>query len=255
LRPADWHSANHSIAKPKRRFLDFRLKSSALSAALSQAEFQALPLVQALAERGIALPPVATKAANAGLDLLAFARMRTAVYLFFSLLLLALVLMLLVRHSYYFDAPPFTPWLLVAGAVSACVLAWLWGESPNEEGGQAPPAGRAPVAGFRATQCLVSGLVGVAAGLCAPSVPLVYGDLVQAPQNAVFVVQQQPFQLVAANPAQGLPTIQLEVATEYWQSLAKDSTVTLPIRQGPYGLWWQFDVTAVREKWIAYYDR
>lgn len=252
LRPASWYVPEQAEARPP-LFADLVWWPSERSRAALQQRFLALPLVQALAQRGIALPPVTAKPPPIGLDLMAYARMRVAVYLFFGLLSLAMTLLLALRNTYYFAAPPLSAWLVCAGVADLCMLAWMWGENPSAGVAQQGDAGPAQPMGFRATQVLLATLVGVAAGLCAPSLPLALSSLTHPSQEQAFVLHRLPLELVPRG-ASDMARIQELKASEYWQSLPDGETVTLPIRRGVLGLWWQFDATAVREKWIAYYD-
>ncbi len=253
LRPSEWHLAERSDARTKRSFFDGRSTFFVPSAAQLQDDLYALPLVQALAARDVFLPPIAAKPISAGLDLMAHARLRTAVYLFFALLVFALLLMLSVRHSYYFVSPPMGVWLASGGVVWAGMLAWLWAES----GAQATPPDAnvvsRPAMGFRITQTMVAALVGLAGGLCAPSLPLLYADLMATPEARLFALQKHPLQLHTTDSGRPLPLLPLDQAIEYWQSLPAGSSVILPVREGAMGLWWQYDATVVRDRWIAYY--
>ncbi len=176
LRPADWYPANAEYVVPKRSFLALPTTLSTHGAAAMQAQLQALPLVQALTQRAILLPPITSKSDHLGVDLMAYARLRMAVFAFFALLLMALLLMLFVRHSYYFEAPPIAVWVVCGGVVGAMVLAWLSGEAV---------AAQAQRPGLHLARVVVAALVGLAFGLCAPSVPLAYANLLQAPQTQV----------------------------------------------------------------------
>lgn len=252
LRPASWYLPEQAQARPA-LFVDFVWWPSERSRAALQQRFLALPLVQALSQRDIVLPPVTAKPPPIGLDLMVYARMRVAVYLFFGLLFLAVVLLLSMRNTYYFAAPPLTAWLVCAGAADLCMLAWMWGENASAGVARQGDAVAAQPMGFRATQVLLATLVGVAAGLCAPSLPLALSSLTHASEEQAFVLHRLPLELVPRG-AGDMPSIQALKASEYWQSLPDGETVTLPVRRGALGLWWQFDASAVREKWIAYYD-
>jgi len=252
LRPASWYLPEQAQVRPA-LFADFALWPSEKSRAALQQRLLALPLVHALAQRDIALPPVTAKPPTIGIDLMAYARMRVAVYLFFGLLLLAVVLLLSMRDTYYFVAPPLTAWLACGGVAGIGMLGWMWGENPNAQAEQPGGAVPAPPMGFRATQMLLAVLVGVAAGLCAPSLPLALGSLAQASEEQAFVLHTLPLKLVPVG-ADDMPAIQGLKASEYWQSLPDGEVVSLPVRRGVFGQWWQFDASAVREKWIAYYD-
>jgi hypothetical protein len=181
---------------------------------------------------------------------MAYPRMKVAVYWFFSLLLLSMGLLWFVTDAYYFAPPPQLAWLVMAGVAGACMLAWLWGEAPDA---QAQQGGKAAEAGFRATQVVLAVLVSVVAGLCAPSLPLAYSKITQTSHEQMFALQKQPQRLLPEHAA-AMPAVQLEHAAEYWQSLPEGAAVTLPVRRGAFGLWWQFDANALREKWQAYYE-
>lgn len=252
FRPASWYVPGQAEVRPA-PFADFALWPSERSRAVLQQRLLALPLVQALAQQGIALPPVGAKPPTIGIDLMAYARMRVAVYLFFGLLLLAVVLLLWMRNTYYFATPPLSAWLACAGIAGVCMLGWLWGENAGADAGQAGGTVPAQPTGFRATQVLLAVLVGVAAGLCAPSLPLAWTSLTQASEEQAFALRTLPLELVPRG-AHAMPSIQALKASEYWQSLPDGAVVSLPVRRGALGLWWQFDASAVREKWIAYYD-
>jgi hypothetical protein len=250
LRPANWCLPDQPIGEPA-RFSGMVLWPSARNQAALQGKLQALPLVQALSQRGITLPHIGSaKPAIVGMDLMAYPRMKAAVYWFFSLLFLSMGLLWWVRDAYYFAPPQQLAWLVIAGIAGAGMLAWLWGEAPDAEAVQ---GGKAAVAGFRATQVALAVLVSVAAGLCAPSLPLAYSTLTQTSHEHVVALQKQPQRLLP-DQADAMPAVQLEYVAEYWQSLPDGAAVTLPVRRGAFGLWWQFDADALREKWQVYYE-
>jgi hypothetical protein len=249
LRPFSWYLPGQPVVE-RALFEDAVFWPSARSRAALQDKLQALPLVQALLQRGIELPHVSTKPATIGMDLMVHARMRAAVYGFFSLLLLSMGLLWFVRDAYYFAPLPQLALWIMAGGAGAGMLVWLWGETPDADTVQ---GGKAAVVGFRATQVVLAALVSVAAGLCAPSLPLAYAVVTQASREQVFALQKQPQRLLPDH-MDAMPAVQLEQAAEYWQSLPEGAAVTLPVRRGAFGLWWQFDAAALREKWQVYYQ-
>jgi hypothetical protein len=257
LRPANWYLPGEVEIRPVSG-AGFVLWNSEKAKMALRKRLEGLPLVQALSQRGIVLPSATSKPAVVGIDLMSKTRMKVAVYGFFGLLLLAVVSMLAMRDQYYFAPPPITAWLAVGSLAGFCMLVWLWGEVATE------PTGHGRVVdsnatpditqtGLHATQVVLAALVGLAAGLCAPFLTLAYANLVQTPQAQLFALRKSPMELVPQS-TDAVPTIRQLAATEYWQSLKEGDAVTLPIRRGAFGLWWQFDASAVREKWIVYYD-
>lgn len=210
-----------------------------------RAKFEALPLVQALSQTGIVLPPVTSQPATVGVDLMASARTKIAVCWFFGLLLLSVVLMLAVRHSHYFEPPSMMVWLGFACLAGLCMLGWLWSEGATEPVRQIGPSTGEPQPGLRSTQLVLAAIVGVAAGLCAPSLPLAYSRLVQEPQEQVFELKKLNWELVPKQST-SVPSIQHLKGGEHWQALKEGDVVSLPIRRGAFGFWWQFDASALR---------
>jgi hypothetical protein len=254
LRPCQWYLPDQPAVRPKFLAGAAFWGNSERAAAALEKQAQALPLMQALAQRGIVLPAITGKPASMGIDLMADARMKSLVYWFFSLLLFAVILTLWVRNTYYFVSPPIAVWLASGGVAAACALGWIWHGPDAATVDRAADTRGAQTADLRATQAILAVLVGVAAGLCAPSLPLALADLLQPAHDEVFLVRKSPLELAPLLPVQGIPPIQQLKAEDYWLSLPNGEAVTLPIRRGAWGLWWQFDASTVREKWIAYYS-
>ena len=128
LRPAAWYlpqQAPVASAKPASFFGLVRWQTPENQALLQQ-QFNQLPLIQALRQRGIALPSVNGKRQMVGLDLMAYPRMKAAVISFFVALLSAFVLFHLMRHHHYFTPPPLLAWVAFGAVTGVCMLAWLW---------------------------------------------------------------------------------------------------------------------------------
>lgn len=250
LRPAAWHLPDQAPVSPVKPATSFGLVrwKTPENQALLQQQFNQLPLVQALRQRGIALPPVDGKRQMVGLDLMAYPRMKVAVIGFFIALLSAFVLFHVMRNEHYFSPPPFFAWVAFGAAAGLCMLAWLWREHPGEAGA----TNAAETAGFRSTQFLLAALAGVAAGLCAPSLPLAFSSTTQASQQLAFELKNAPLRLRAA-AASGVPDIYPDQAMDYWASLPERSTLSLPVREGVVGLWWQFDSSVLQDRLDAFY--
>jgi hypothetical protein len=248
LRPAAWILPNQAVEplqKPVTRFGLVNWKSSE-NMALLQKQFDELPLINALIQRDIALPKVLNTREVTGLDLMAHPRMKVAVISFFVTLVGAFVLFHLMRHQHYFSQPPFS-YQLIAGAFAGLLMfAWLWGEKPNA-------GNTAEQAGFRGTQVLLACLFAVSAGLCAPSVPLLFVSMLQTSQEQSFELQKSPLLLKSSLPT-NIPAIQPTQALEYWQSLKDGEVINLPVSRGFAGLWWQYDSSVLQDKVEAFYS-
>ena len=250
LRPAAWHLPNHVAVAPVKPASSFGLVrwQTPENQALLQQQFNQLPLVQALRQRGIMLPPVNAKRQMAGLDLMAYPRMKVAVISFFMALVSAIVLFHLMRHHHYFTPPPLLAWVAFGAAAGLCMLAWLWPEQP----GEVNTASAAEAIGFRSTQVLLAALTAVAAGLCAPSLPLAFSSTTQASQDIAFDLKTAPLRL-RATAASGVPDVHPDQALDYWLSQPEGAAFSLPVRQGVAGLWWQFDSRVLEDRLDAFY--
>jgi hypothetical protein len=251
LTPAAWHlpdQAPVALEKPTSSFGLVRWQTPENQALLQQ-QFNQLPLLQALRQRGIALPPLNGKRQMVGLDLMAYPRMKVAVITFFVALLSALVLFHLMRHHHYFTPPPLLAWVTFGTAAGLGMLTWLWPEHP----GEANTVNAAQAIEFRSTQVLLAALTAVAAGLCAPSLPLAFSSTTQVSQDTAFELKHAPLRLQATT-ASGVPDVHPKQALDYWISQREGTLFSLPVRQGMAGLWWQFDSRALQDRLDAFYE-
>ena len=247
IRPAAWILPNQTtlpVQKPSSFFGLVNWKKSE-NMALLQQQFDQLPLINALMQRGVLLPQVSKKREGIGLDLMAYPRMKVAVISFFATLVGAFVLFHLMRHQHYFSLPPLSLQLTFGALAGLFMFAWLWGEKPNS-------GNTAEQAGFRGTQVLLAGLFAVSAGLCAPSLPLLLGSTFQSSHEQAFTLQKLPLALKGIDPSD-MPTIQPTQAIEYWQSLKDGEVVNLPVSRGLAGLWWQYDSSGLQNKVEVFY--
>lgn len=249
IQPYSWVLPNQRVTHiQKRTFLVFDLLQGKRpeDKILLQNEFNQLPLVKALINYGVNLPKLENAGKHrVGLDLMAHPRMKIAVIGFFVSMVAAFALFHLMRHQHYFvSQSPF--WMFIFGAlVGLGMFAWLWAEEPSD-------GKLADKVGFRLTQALLAGLLAVAAGLCAPSLPLLLSNFLQPAQEQNFVLQKEPLALKSKDAA-NMPDIQPTQAFEYWQSLKEGAIVNLPVRQGFAGLWWQYDSSVLQDKVEAFY--
>ena len=107
--------------------------------------------------------------------------------------------------------------------------------------------------GFRPTQALLAALIAVAAGLCAPSLPLAFSSTTEVSQNIAFELKNAPLRL-RAPVASGVPNVHPDQALDYWLSQPEGTAFSLPVRQGPVGLWWQFDSRVLSDRLDAFYE-
>lgn len=234
------------------------LWNSAKNLPVVQQMFENLPLVRALRERGVPVPiPDGRRSGVAGTDLMAYPRMKAVVIGFFVALAAAALLFHAMRHQHYFTAPSMGIWLAVAAVVALLVLAWMWPEATLRHGNAASTVSER--AGFRATQLLVAALAAVPAGLCAPSLPLVWTWATEAQRAVVFAVAlpvSSPSRVVLqAQQGSDVPPVEPTQAIGYWLSLRPGEQVELPVRRGLAGLWWQFDSSVLEGRLEAYYGR
>jgi hypothetical protein len=251
MRPYVWQLPGQSmapVAKPQ-SFLGLVRWNTPANATLLQQQFDQLPLVTALRQRGITLPPISDRAQHyPGMDLMAQPRMRLAVWAFFGAMAAAFALFHAMRHQHYFTAPPGSVWIGMGLLAGLGMLAWLWQE--QAEGGA--QAGK-QLLEFRSTQVIVASLFALAVGLCVPSLPLVLSSLAKSSQDTAFTLQKPPL-LLRAKPGSGTPDLTPHQALDYWASLPNGETITLPVRQGFAGWWWQFDSSVLSDKLDAFYD-
>jgi hypothetical protein len=250
LRPALWHLPDQErpeLAKPK-SFLGLVRWGTAENVAVLQQQFDQLPLMQALRQRGIVVPPITGKKQHPGVDLMAVPRFKAVVVGFFVALAVALALFHTMRHQQYFVQPAWAVWIAVAGLCGLAAYLWLCLEPAGQD--------RADYTGgaleFRLTQIFLACLVGLAAGVCTPFLPLALSNLAQPAQEVEFVLQKSPL-LLRAPASVGMPDIQPAQALDYWTSLPEGTVVKLPVRRGNDGLWWQFDSSVLHDKLSAFY--
>jgi hypothetical protein len=251
MRPYVWQLSGQTMAlatKPQ-SFLGLVRWNTPANATLLQQQFDQLPFVAALRQRGITLPPVSGKAQHyPGIDLMAQPRMKLAVWSFFGAMVSAFALFHAMRHQHYFTAPPGSVWIGMGLFAGLGLLAWLWQEQVEgvaQEGKK--------LLEFRATQVVIAGLFALAVGLCAPSLPLVLSSLAKSSQETTFTLQKSPL-LLRAKQGGGIPDFAPLQALDYWVSLPNGENVTLPVRQGFAGWWWQFDSSVLSEKLDKFYD-
>ena len=253
IRPAAWHlpgsvpQASVASVKPASWFGLVRWQAPENQALLQQ-QLNQLPLITALRQRGVMLPPLNAKRQSSGLDLMARPRMKVAVITFFVGVLAAFVLFHLMRHHHYFTPPPQWVWICVGLAAGLCMLAWLW----PEHLGESDTANALVAIEYRSTQVLLAALIAVVAGLSAPSMPLLFSSLTQASRYIAFELTTEPLRL-RAMAAREVPDIHPDQAMDFWLNQSEGTAFSLPVRQGLAGMWWQFDSRVLQARLDAFY--
>jgi uncharacterized RDD family membrane protein YckC len=251
VRPSAWQLPNQpkaDVIQPKST-LGFVRWGSPENLALLQTHFDQLPLVHALRERGVAVATLTGKQQHAGFDLMAYPRFKMAVIGSLAAFLAALALFHAMLNQQYFVQPDWTVWLAVGAVVAAPVFSWL----RREQLGKDAFGGTVKSLEFSATQLFLACLAGAGTAACAVSVPLALTTLAQPAREVAFVLQKSPLRLLA--PASlGVPDVQPAQALDYWASLRNGDVVTLPIRDGLGGLWWQFDSSVLSDALDKFYS-
>ncbi len=250
LRPSAWQLVNQPYPEPikPKSFLGLVRWSTPENVAILQQQFDQLPLIQALRQRGIAVPKLTGKKQHDGLDLMAYPRFKLAVIGTLTSLVLAFVFFHSMRFQHYFVQPSLTVWVFTGLLVGIAVFYNLSFEQLQVDShGQVKKSLE-----FRAAQVFLSCLAALAAGLCAPSVPLALSSLAKPAQEEVFVLHKSPL-LLRPTVHPEIPDIEPDQALDYWASLKEGDTLTLPVRRGYAGLWWQFDSSVLSDRLDIFY--
>jgi hypothetical protein len=180
---------------------------------------------------------------------MAYPRFKLAVIASLVSFVAAFALFHAMRDQQYFVQPDWTVWLTVGAVAAAAVFSWLRREQPGKDAF----GGTLKSLEFSATQVFLACLAGAGAAACAVSVPLALTTLAQPAREVAFVLQKSPLRLLA--PASlGVPDVQPAQALDYWASLRNGDVVTLPIRDGVGGLWWQFDSSVLSDALDKFYS-
>jgi hypothetical protein len=205
-----------------------------------QKQFESIPLIQALMQRGVNVPPLSAITRHAfGADLFSNKRLKQGVYAMIALSLAATAIHFFAAHDYVIGQPS---WLHTAIFMATCVFIcwfWLWQAKPelslrNSERYQ-----------FFAAQIFVSVVMAVLLTW------LVYGMTLantKANRPAIhldFVLDIDKYQLRPSDKAlathPGLEPIKLDFGNEYWKALPKDSIVAIQVRRNFWLRLWQYD--------------
>ena len=212
--------------------------------------YDALPLVAALRQRGVAVPALAQGKGAGGDDLFENPRMKVLILTAIALAPMYFAGAFLLRE-YWVVSPPSGFWAAL-GLISAVAGGlWLRGTAPDPHASPGllpphPPDSRAPLA----NQLIVSMLFGLsAAGAAIAGVPLVNQWLFAAADVVFMVRSDAVLEPVAA--ASGLPNFRPEQSIDFWISRKPGTQYTLHMRKLPWG-YWQYGVDAFRPEIEAF---
>lgn len=218
-----------------------------------QAHLQALPLTQALAARGVALPPLQDLLRHAAPEQLLDSP-RTRCLAAASALLLAsgapLLPAALAPHTLIWPAGSWSGTALFALALAVTgppAFIWLLCEPQNSDRGAWLFRLR-----FRAWQCLWALTTGGMLALCGWVALILLTSWLAAMQPVTVTI--------AVQPASGLRQLQAAVPggpLKLWEESASalpcaaGQAFLLPMQRGPAGLWWQFRRQELRQRMQA----
>ena len=202
-----------------------------------QQRFDALPLVRALRQQGIELPPLARAPSNrAGVDLLRYRRLRISLkWVLPSGLVLGAVLQHLARHQHYFSPWSMSGWVAIALSIALLTGVWLWRDTP------AKGMHRGDEWSVRMAQGLVAVLVAVVVPWGLQATPLVLANWFVAPHSVDFVLNRDRDRLVPESGASISKSILIDAAAPFWTAQGREVLQPLPVRSGLGGLWQQYD--------------
>lgn len=216
-----------------------------------QQRFDALPLVCALRNQGIELPPLDCTSDNrAGVDLLRYGRLRSALKLVLPMaLVVGAMLQHLARHQHYFSPWSMSVWAAIALSIAILTGVWLWRDEP------ATGMHRGDAWSVRLAQGLVAVLVAVVLPWGIQAMPLVAAKWLMTPQSVDFLLDLDRNQLVPEPGAPVSQSIALTYAAPFWAAQDNHSLQPLPVRVGPGGLWHQYDVEELNGRIADFIDR
>lgn len=223
--------------------------------------YDALPLVQALRQRGLAVPALAQGKGSAGDDLFENPRMKTLILLAFAMAPIYFAGAFLLRE-YWVVSPPVGLWLAIG--LLAAIAGGLWmrgtaqdpramlGLLPVQPDDSAAARHSSDRGAAMASQLIVSMLFGLSTvGAAIPAVPFVNQWLFAA-EDVVFVVRPgaalEPFM-----PTNDLPSFRPAQSVDFWISRKPGTHYTLRMRKLPWG-YWQYGVDAFRTEIEAFED-
>jgi hypothetical protein len=221
------------------------------NAAWLQQRFNALPLVNALRQQGIELPPLDRARGNgAGVDLLRYGRLRsTLTGVLPTAFALGALLQHLARHQHYFSPWSMATWATIALLIAVLTGVWLWRDEP------AQGMHRRDAWSIRMAQGLVAILVALVVPWGLQAMPLALAHGLVTPLNVDFVLDRDHHRLVPEPGAPVSKSVLLDGAAPFWATQDNGSLQPLPVRVGPGGMWQQYDVEALNKRIADFFDQ
>ncbi len=248
--PARWVSLGHDVLQgeppaltkgtdsdelPPHRPLGWVRWSHPENAAWLQQRYEALPLVAALRQQGITLPPLHPAGERTGVDLLRYPRLGFALTRALPVVVvLGAALQHLARYQHYFAPWPLAVWVLPVLVIALLSAAWLWRDSPAEGMSQGDAWS------VRFAQVLVAGLWAVLLSWGLQAMPLVLAQRLAVPVNVDFVLDRASLHLVPEPGSATTQRIALDSTTAFWIAQSPGTIQALTVRDG-WGLWQQYD--------------
>lgn len=219
-----------------------------------QRRFDALPLVQALRQRGVEISWLhAKRRGMAGPDLTGNDRLRWGLLMVLGLLLTGIAGHMWTQHEHVFPAWPIGLWW--AGGLPLALAAgiWLWGAPPEASlkinDARQIRAGQLFVAillGLLGAWAMQAGAIGATRHL-QPKLTLRFQT---DPAGETLLPMSDA---MAAHP--DLPSIDVRITQEYWASLPAGHVQSLDVRRGWAGWWWQYDGKPLLEPVGRFYEQ
>jgi hypothetical protein len=217
-----------------------------------QKQFESIPLIEALSQRGVKIPPLSALNRQAfGTDLFRNRRLKYGVYAMLGVSFAATATHFFAAHDYLIGQPSWLQITVFSLTCAVVVCAWLC------QGKLDLSLKRSQRYEFLGAQVFVSLVMAVLLTWLAHVMTLGNTRINQAAVNASFILDIDKYQLqpseqaIAAHP--GLEPIKLDFGKEYWNALPKDSIVSISVRRNFWLRCWQYDREPILELMREFY--
>lgn len=246
VRPALWLPAgsplpsSEPLQPPPHRPMGFVNWRHPRNAAWLQQQFEALPLVRALVERGVDLPAwQALQTAAEGPDLMAHPRLRAVLMSLAGLVLSGGLCLHLARHQHYTAPWSLGAWLSLSTVIAVLTLAWHLTLAPPM------PADRSSRWALRFAQGLTTALMVVMLGWNLYHLPLAWGRAFAPVEMVDHVLDLDAARLRPASPGASTPEIAIDPRARRWRDGPDGAHHQVALRRGWGGWWMQYDTEAM----------
>jgi hypothetical protein len=219
-----------------------------------QKQFESVPLIQALRQRGVNVPPLSAINRQAfGADLFSNKRLKQGVYSMIAVSFAATATHFFAAHDYAIGQPS---WLNTAIFMATCMLIcwfWLWQAKPELS------LRKSERYQFFAAQIFVSVVMAVLLTWLVYGMTLANTKINRPAIHLDFVLDIDKYQLRPSDKAlathPGLESIKLDFGREYWQAQPKGAIVPIEIRRNFWLRLWQYDREPMLERMREFYSR